>query len=185
MDAWDDSAADQLRQASQASGDMVIRIAAGTLLIANDPALTSEHRLARLEALHESMVAEGAAGPLLTPIRLALAGVLRDSGRSDRAIPWLEKILLDAPLAEGIARMLLELLRAEKRWEAALSVATREVSLKGETFDRVIVVAELALSAGSKESAFKAAYRAEALAGNEAERARARELVEKALAQGP
>ena len=114
MDAWDDSAADQLRQASQASGDMVSRIAAGTLLIANDPALTSEHRLARLEALHESMVAEGAAGPLLTPIRLALAGVLRDSRRSDRAIPWLEKILLDAPLAEGIARMLLELLRAEK-----------------------------------------------------------------------
>lgn len=184
-DAWDDSVAEQLRQESQASSDMVSRIAAGTLLIANDPALTSEHRLARLEALHESMVAEGAAGPLLTPIRLALAGVLRDSGRSDRAIPWLEKILLDAPLAEGIARMLLELLRAEKRWEAALSVATREVSLKGETFDRVIVVAELALSAGSKESAFKAAYRAEALAGNEAERARARELVEKALAQGP
>jgi hypothetical protein len=184
MDAWDDSAAEQLRQASQASGDVVSRIAADTLLIAKDPALTSEHRLARLEALHESIAAEGAAGPLLTPIRLALAGELRDSGRSDRAIPWLQKILFDAPLAEGIARMLLELLRDQKRWGEALSVAKREVSLKGETFDRMIVVAELALSTGTKDVAFQAAHRAQGLAGDDAERDRAQDHIGKALAQG-
>ena len=47
---WQESAAENLRQASQASDDIAGRIAAGTLLIAKDPTLTSERRLAELEA---------------------------------------------------------------------------------------------------------------------------------------
>lgn len=181
---WQESAAENLRRASQASDDIASRIAAGTLLIAKDPSLTSERRLAELEALHDSSIAEGAVAPLLTPVRLALAGELRDRGQPNRAIPWLQRILVDVPLAEGIARLLLDILRREKRWGDALSVATREVALKGESFDRLLVLAEVALSAGRKDESFRAAHRAQRLAEDTAARDRVLEIIDAALAEG-
>lgn len=184
MDSWDAPKADALRAGAALSRDIVVRIGARTLLIAKDPALGSEQRLAELEALHETSIGDGAEGPMLTPIRLALAGELRDRGSHERAIVWLQRILADAPLADGVARLLLDSLGHEQRWDDALSVATREVALKGESFERLHLLASTALRTGAQDEAFRAAYRAKSMATDRSNRNRAQALMDAALAEG-
>lgn len=184
IDRWDVAMAEAVRTGAALSRDIVVRIGARTLLIANDPALGGEQRLAELEALHEASIADGAEGAMLTPIRLALAGELRDRGSHDRAIVWLERILGDAPLADGGARLLLDSLGHEQRWDDAVSVATREVALKGGSFGRLYELANAALRAARNDEAFRAAFRAKSVATDGADRDRAQALMEAALAEG-
>lgn len=182
--SWNGESADHIRIALAASKDVAVRIAGGTALAISDPALDSEARLAELETLHARMTDDGASGELLTPLRLAIAHVLHQSGARARAIPWLERILADEPLAAGIADMLLDTLGHQGDWQAAALVARRELTLKGESYPRLMTLAEIALAGGMADEALGTALAARRLTAIEKERSDAQLVFERALGEG-
>lgn len=181
---WDPVIAEELRTALETSTDLAAHIAVETTLLARDPALDAEARLAGLEALYESMIRRGASGEHLIPIRVALSHALQMGGAPQRAIPWLERILADEPLAEGIAEMLMDLLRVAEEWAKAAMVARREITLKGENYPRLMTLARFALAAGQADEGLRAALGAKGLTSKPDELAAAEKLVAIALGDG-
>jgi hypothetical protein len=184
IDGWDPVIAEQVRAAVTNTNDPIVEIGAETTLAVYDPSLAAEARLARLEGLHTRFAEKDVPGAALTPIRLAIAGTLRDQDAAERAVPWLEAILVDAPLAAGVARMLIDTLRREGAFGAVAVVARRELTLKGEDYGRLMSFADLALKAGSTNEGLCAALAASRLARDGAEKTASHELMEKALSDG-
>lgn len=181
---WRDEDALAVRDLLDELKDPVVEVATRTALIIYDPAFTVAARLAALEILHDKALAAGVHPSLLTPTRIALAGVLADAGQSRRGITWLKRILEDQPLAPSVASLLMERLRAEEGWAEALAVATREVVLKGESVQRLLNLGEFANSAGHHEEAVRAAAAAKRLPIDAAGRKRAAAIIEVALEEG-
>lgn len=181
---WDPALAAELRGALATTDDLAVEIGAQTVLLVGDPDLGAEATLAGLEDLHARALARGACGEQLIPIRLCLANVLGASGAHNRAIAWLERTLADAPLAEGVADMLLAAHRRADSWEAGAAVSRREISLKGESFPRLTALAAFACGAGSVDEALRAALEAKKLAVDEAQRVEADRLFLTALHSG-
>lgn len=116
-------------------------------------------------------------------IRIAIASLLHRRGASERAIPWLERVIADAPLCENISEFLLELLKEAEEWEKGALVARRKVTLKGENYPR-LALSRFALSAGQLENGLSAAIAARNLATDDAERSSAGKLVSLTIDDG-
>ncbi|WP_157602303.1 hypothetical protein, partial [Sphingomonas sp. PR090111-T3T-6A] len=181
---WREEDARGVRDLLDRIGEPAVTVATQTALIVYEPAQTVSAKLAALEALHEEALATNLHPSLLTPTRIALAGLLGDADQGRRAITWLKRILEDQPLARNVASLLMERLRAERSWAEALAVATREVVLKGESVPRLLDLGEFANQAGFPEDAVRAAAAAKRLPIDPAGRARATAILEAAVEGG-
>lgn len=184
LDAWDEDLAAEVRAWLALSDDAPVRVAGEATLLACDPSLGFEERLAGFEALHDRVEREQAPREVLTPLRVAIAQTLSDAGSSSRAIPWLDAILLESPLAPGVARMLLSILRENGEFSTAAVVARREITLKGQSFRRLMMLSRCALSAGLADEGLRAALGANRLAVDADERSRAQLLIDEGLGEG-
>ncbi len=180
---WDAELAEEIRAVAQTVRPPE-RMAAEIALVSKDPALDDNTRLAALEELYDTAQRKHIDNGVLTSIRLGVAVQLRAQGAMARAAPWLELILVDNPLAENVADLLIDTRKQMGDWSAAATVARREITLKGENFDRLIVLAETTRAAGSHTEAASAALGARALAQSDEERGLCDSLLAQAIAGG-
>lgn len=180
---WDASTAVELRTALAGTDDLALHIAAETVLL-GDPDLDAEAALAGLEALHVRALAQGASGEQLIPIRLSLFKLLYEQGANARAIPWLERILVDVPLAEGVVDQLIAAHWRAGNWKAGAIAIRREISLKGEDFPWLMALSAFARRAGEADEALRAALAGKLLAIDAEQVAEAEKLMLEASQDG-
>ena len=180
---WDVELAEEIRAIAQTVRPSE-RMAAEIALVTKDPALDDNGRLAALEGLYDTAQRKRIDNGVLTSIRLGIAAQLRAQSAMDRAAQWLELILVDNPLAENVADLLIDTRKQMRDWSAAATVARREITLKGENFDRLIVLAETTGEAGLHTEAAGAALRAKALAPSNEDRSLCDSILAQAIAGG-
>lgn len=185
FETFDRNLADRIEQTARASGswELVsgVVVARGT----RDPSLTQEARLGVLEGLLMELRGIGAPDDMSEPARQAVAGLLTEMGKPERAVGWWRDLARDRPWDRGIMSNLLNAYMALEDWAEAEKLLRAQIALVGERPGFLFFLGKVLYSAGRMSEALTNLHKANGLSqeGSDLKR-NILELREKALDAG-
>lgn len=160
-----EDAADILRQA-EANGDINLITGAKVAGIYRDETLSPLEKLSELETFHTELERQGIRGDTLTPVRLAVATLLKELSEFERAIPWYQRIVADQPLNVQTGALLVDTLWKVEQWGEAAIILAAQIKRFGEKPGYLYAYGRSLFEAGDMNGAITALTKSIKLAEN-------------------
>ena len=132
LQGWDPSEAASLLSVAEAVDDIEIYASIQVAVAIQDPSLTATQRLSRLEAALGALERRHARPDVKHPCRLAIAQILKEQGKYDRAADWYRKIVDDKPLDVQARDLLVDAYWRADKWGDAAIVLKHDLDAFGE-----------------------------------------------------
>lgn len=120
LDSFDEAEAETLIQEAENSDDINFLSGVKTAVILKNPKFDKFQKLAEFERLHADLLRRGAEGETLSPVRLSIAGLLREQDDLGGACRWYRKVIDSQPLDLTTHELLLKTLWQMESWGDAV-----------------------------------------------------------------
>ena len=161
---WDSTEASSLLEIAKTVTDVEVYAGIQVAVAAQDPSLTSTQKLSRFEATLRALEQRHARPSAKQPCRLAIAAILKERGRFDRAAEWYRKIVDDEPLNAQAHRFLVDAYWRSEKWGEAAIVLRHNLDTFGERPGVAFAYGRSLFEAGQHSEAVRVFTRALSLA---------------------
>lgn len=182
---WDSGEASSLLEAAETVDDIEVYASVQIAVAIQNPSLTPTQKLSKLEAALRELERRHARPDAKQPCRLAIAQILKEQGKFDRAADWYRKIVDDEPLDTQARQFLVDAYWRAEKWGDAAIVLKHDLDTFGERPGVAFAYGRSLFEAGQHSEAVRVFTRALGLAEENPDlRETIRDFRERALSLG-